>query len=180
MNKKQYRMMIVLFLIIIIILLIYSNIEKIKRSEKSIFLEEYKFRLTLPEGWKEVDDTQFDLQLTSGRAYVSVFVYFKNELAELQIPLDVQEQHLKDLFSKREYVEKITEENIIELTDKVIYSVLYSAEYNGVENYYYCNLVDFKGEADIFAWILVSALPSYFTENNDIWSEIIETVKWEK
>ena len=180
MNRKQNWKMNALFFIILIILLGYSRFNRDESGEKDIFLAEYNFAISLPEGWKELADTNFDLQLTNGKAYLSVFVYFKNELAEYQSPLDVHEEHIEELFSGRENVRKLKEENIKELPDKEIYSVLYSAEYKGVENYYYCNLLDFKEGSDIFSWIVITTLPSYFEENNTLLDEIIETVKWKK
>lgn len=149
MNRKQNWMMIALFFIILIILLGYSRFNRDESGEKDIFLAEYNFAICLPEGWKELADTNFDLQLTNGKAYLSVFVYFKNELAEYQSPLMFMKNISRNSLAG-ENVRKLKEENIKELPDKEIYSVLYSAEYKGVENYYYCNLLDFKEGSDIF------------------------------
>src|SRR5690554_4925542 len=102
--------------------MIYSNNNKSKRRGECYYLEEYNLEIDIPESWQKTTDTQFDLQFTNGNTYVSLFVYFKNQLAEYQIPLDVSEQHIEELFSKRQNVVKLSEENKEDYEDKVVYS----------------------------------------------------------
>ena len=165
-----------LFLIVITALSACNgNSEAIStKLEKHIIVGNYNIDISFPKNWKaETDSKPFDLQCSNGNSYASIFVYYKVDLAEGQNPLDLFHIQNNDILSKRSNVEIINKEQTEKRDKKQIHSILYSAEKDGIKNYYYCNLVEFGEDTDRFVWVLFTAIPSYSLANIDIWKKIV-------
>ena len=143
-------------------------------AETVFFINDYNINFSFSNEWENVTtDTPFDLQCTNGQSYASVFAYYTIDLAEGETPYDIYEIQKDDIFSRREQVKKVSDEIVYEVNDKRIHSELYSAERDGVKNYYYVNLIELNEQEDLFCWVLFTAIPSYAKANIDEWKAII-------
>lgn len=132
----------------------------IEITEKGFSVEDYGLQITADSTFRENTGGSFDLQITNDDAYISVMAYKYIDLPEDTTPADVFDMQNDDLLSKRTAVNVIEEAT----TEGAITKALYSAEKDGVKNYYGSYLMDFP-EAQTFAWVLVTAVPSYFESN---------------
>lgn len=149
-----------------------------ENSENTMIIEDYDVSFTFSNDWEKViAEIPFDLQCTNGDAYASIFTYHKIDLTEEQTPADIFNIQNDDILSRRDNTIKVSEEEMYEFENKLIHSVLYSGEKDGRKNYYYFNLIEFK-DADVFAWVLFSASPSYSLNNIDEWNAIITSANW--
>ncbi|MDD5111384.1 MAG: hypothetical protein PHG85_02455 [Candidatus Altiarchaeota archaeon] len=166
-------------MILIILLSGCINEEGNTTPKENIFLiEDYDISFSFPKDWEKVtEDNPFDLQCTNSKSYASVFAYRKIDLGEGQTPLTLFESQNEDLFSKRGNVKVISEKKVSEFENKKIHSVLYSAEKEGVKNYYYCNLIEFE-DADVFAWLLFTAVPSESERYMGVWDAIAASANY--
>ena len=87
-------------------------------------------------------------------------------------PLDVYETQNADLFGKREAVTAIEADKTQALSHGTMTYALYSAQRDGVKNYYATYMMDFP-EDETFAWVLISATPSYYTNNTEYLHNIV-------
>lgn len=135
-------------------------------TEKVFSVEAYDLQITADSTFYEKTGGSFDLQITNDNAFVSVMAYGYADLPEGVTPLDVFEIQNEELFSKREAVTVIEEAKTQTLPQNVITKALYSAEKDGVKNYYMTYLVDLPS-AKTLAWVLVTAVPSYLDKNRE-------------
>lgn len=143
------------------------------KPEETVFnIDTYHLKLTADSTFSENTGGSFDLQITNGHAYVSVMAYHYIDLPTGVTPQDVLEMQNEDLFSKREHVTTIEETKTESNAQQTITHGLYSAERDGVKNYYASYLVDLP-EAEVFAWVLVTAVPSYLVENQEFLHNIV-------
>ena len=124
-------------------------------TEKVFSLESYHLQLTADSTFEEKTGGSFDLQITNNKAYISVMAYQYIDLPQDVTPMDVYRAQNEDLFGKRTNVTVIEEAET---------QAIHSAEKDGVKNYYATYLMDFP-EEETFAWVLITATPSYFEEN---------------
>ena len=135
-----------------------------KPAETVFPIDTYQLKITADSTFSEKTGGSFDLQITNGSTYVSVMAYKHIDLPTGLTPQDVWGKQNEQLFGKRENVATVEETKTESTAQKSITHALYSAEKDGVKNYYASYLVDFPAE-QTFAWVLVTAMPSYFVEN---------------
>ena len=116
--------------------------------------------------------SNFDLQITNGNSYIGIMAYKYIDLPNGLTPLDVYDMQNEDIFSRRESVAVIEEAETQSLPNGVLTQAVYSAEKDGVKNYYAAYLVDLP-EEETFAWVLVSAIPSYLVANREYLHNIV-------
>ncbi len=148
-------------------------------SDIVMTLDDYDLQVTFGEGWSECEDTPFDMQCVyeDGESYASVFCYYLIDLAEGKTPADIFDEQNLAVTSKRKNVQTIEEMTERKSGDKAIRTVLFSGEKDGNKNYYYANLVEFGEEADRFAWILFSAIPSMVEKNRAEYDAIVDSMQ---
>lgn len=138
----------------------------IKPTETVFSVDLYHLQITADSTFQEKTGGSFDLQITNNNAYISVMAYKYIDLSEDLTPLKVYDMQNKDLFSRRSAVTVIEEETTQSLGKYVVKQALHSAEKDGIKNYYGTYLVDFP-EQKTFAWVLITAMPSYFENNRE-------------
>ncbi|MCH5345391.1 MAG: hypothetical protein J1E64_15295 [Acetatifactor sp.] len=138
----------------------------------------YNMSFTLPKDWEERDSTPYDLQCYNGSAYFSVFAFLDIDLGENSEPYDYYVAQREDLFSKRDNVAQVEEAVYKSYEDKVVMTELWSAERDGLKNYYYCCLVDFLPDDQGFAWVIFTGVPSYVSREKDTFDEILASAKY--
>lgn len=182
MKTKNKVIIIIIILLSMIMLMSCINHQSLLNEKKVFQVDDYNFKLSFPNNWTKVDKkTPYDLQCTNGKSYASIFLYYKSDLGEEQTPLDIYNFHKNDVLNKRKNAKIISKEIVTEIENKKVRSVLYSAEKDSFKNYYYFNLIEFKeADADIFAFIIFNAIPSYFENNTDLWKTIISSAEWVK
>lgn len=135
----------------------------ISPTEEVFSIEGYRLQITADSTFKTNTGGNFDLQITNGKAYISIMAYKYIDLPEDTTPQDVYDVQNEDLFSKRTNVTAIEESET---------QALHSAEKDGVKNYYATYLIDLP-DAETFAWVLVTATPSYFENNKEYLNNIV-------
>jgi len=146
-----------------------------------IFLPEKAIGFTFPEIWEPSEDMgPFDLRCFNGSAYFNTFLYYPIDLSKGQAPYEIYQLQTDDLLSRRDNVEKIGDEKQFDLKDKHITLQMYSAEKEGIKNYYYSTLVEFKEEDSPFLWVLFTSVPSYALEHQQEWEEILKSGEFNK
>ncbi len=142
---------------------IHSSAEPVR---KTFLLESYSLQIMADESFYEKTGGSFDLQLTNDSAYISIMAYKYSDLPEGTTARDVYDIQNQDIFSKRDAVTEIEKTETFSLPQgEAIYGV-HTAERDGSENYYATYLIDLP-EAEILAWVLVTALPSYYQNNKE-------------
>ena len=127
-------------------------------------IDQYNLQITANDNFREKTGGAFDLQITNDHAYVSVMAYSYADLPDGVTPSDAFDLQNEELFRLRTDVTVVEEAKTQTLSQYVLTQALYSAKKDGVENYYATYLVDLPSE-ETFAWVLVSATPSYFKAN---------------
>ena len=146
-------------------------------SQPVVFsISDYGLQLTADSTFRENTAGSFDLQITNNKAYISVMAYQYIDLPTGTTPLDVYDTQNGDLFGKREAVTPIEEAETQTLPHGTMTYALYSAERDGVKNYYATYLLDFP-EAETLAWVLITATPSYLDANRESLHNIVCTLK---
>ena len=150
-----------------------SMLRKADVTEKAFSIDSYDLQLTADSTFYENTGGSFDLQITNDKAYVSIMAYRYIDLPEGITPRDVYDTQTEDLFSRRTAV------TVIEETEELSQNItggLYSAEKDGVKNYYATYLVDLPQE-ETLAWVLVTATPSYLEANREYLYDIVRSLK---
>lgn len=141
-------------------------------TEKTFTVNNYPLQIVADTSFYDKTGGSFDLQITNDSCYLSVMPYLYSELPEGIAAQDVYDIQNEEIFSKREAVTPVAEAKTQSLPQgEMIYGV-YSAEKDGVENYYATYLIDFPGQ-EICAWVLVTAVPSYYQSNTDYLHNIV-------
>lgn len=138
-------------------------------------VEDYGITLTASKDWEKSEETPFDLQIGDGNSYLSIMAYDKIDLADDQTPEDIYKWHNEDLFGRRDNVELVEEPITYTGNGKTITRAMYSAERDGMKNYYCSCLVTFEG-GDVFAWVIMTGTPSYLVKHLDSMLEIVDTM----
>lgn len=147
-------------------------------EDKEFVIDYYNISITTDYTWSDTERTNWDLQLTNTNSYISIMAYYEIDLAEGQTAIDIYEWQNDDVLNKRENVKVIEPLEVIDTDDKKFTTTLYSAENDGMKNYYYSILVEFDEHEDVFAWVLITASPSYFAKNKENYLDIINTMKY--
>ncbi len=164
-------------LFILISCILFSNIgcTLIQPSEKIFSIDNYNLQITADSTFSQENDSNFDLQITNDKAYISIFAFKYIDLSNEQTPLDIFDKQNEDIFSRRTEVNLIEETKSQSFSNHTITQALYSAEKDGVKNYYAPYLIDFP-EDDVFAWVLITATPSYLIDNREYLNNIVCTL----
>lgn len=144
----------------------------VKPTEAVFSIDSYALQITADSSFRENTGGSFDLQLTNDNAYVSVMAFKYIDLSEDLTPMKVYEMQNEEIFNRRESVKEIDENKAPTLSGNAVKTALYSAEKDGTKNYYTTYLVDFP-DKEIFAWVLVTSMPSYLTENREYLHNIV-------
>ena len=144
----------------------------IKPTEKVFSIDNHHLQITADSSFQEKTGGSYDLQITNDKAYVSVMAYKYIDLPKGVSPRDVYDVQNEDLFSRRTAVMIIEETRTQSFSKSVVTYAMYSAEKDGVKNYYATYLVDLP-EEETLAWVLVTATPSYLNENREFLHNIV-------
>lgn len=136
-------------------------------SEKVFTVDGYNLQLTADSSFYQNTGGSFDLQITNDHAYISIMAYKYIDLPDGMTPLDAYQVQNEDIFSRRTNVTAIEEGQT---------RGLYSAERDGVKNYYATYLIDLP-EHETFAWVLVTGAPSYVENNREYLDGIVDSLK---
>ncbi len=146
-----------------------NDIASLVEPKEAVFsIDSYHLQITADSTFREKTGGNFDLQIANDNAYISIMAYKYIDLPEDLTPLDVYDMQNEDIFSRRTAVAIIEQSK----TQSHITHAVYSAEKDGVKNYYATYLVDFPDE-ETFAWVLVSAMPSYLDNNKEYLHNIV-------
>ena len=164
-------------LFILVSCILFSNIgcTLIQPSEKIFSIDNYNLQITADSTFSQENDSNFDLQITNDKSYISIFAFKYIDLSKEQTPLDIFDKQNEDIFSRRTEVNLIEETKSQSFSNHTITQALYSAEKDGVKNYYAPYLIDFP-EDDVFAWVLITATPSYLIDNREYLNNIVCTL----
>lgn len=150
-----------------------NDVEQLlKPTEQMFSVDTYGLQITADSTFFEKTGGSFDLQITNEYCYVSVMAYKYIDLPSGTTPQDVYEVQNEGLFGKRENVSVVEGEKTQALSQGEITYALYSAEKDGVKNYYATYLVDFPQE-ETLAWVLITATPSYLDVNREFLHGIV-------
>ena len=143
-----------------------------KQTETVFSIDSYNLQITADNAFHQEPISNFDLQLTNRNSYISIMAYKYIDLANNSTPLDIYDMQNEDLFSRRENVTIIEDVEVQSLPQAVVTQTTYSAEREGIKNYYVSYLIDFPN-AETFAWVLVTAVPSYIDNNRAYLNNIV-------
>jgi hypothetical protein len=146
-----------------------------KTVEKVFDITEYNMSITANETFYDNESENYNLQITDDKANISIMAYKTSEF-ETMTPKEVYEYHNQDMFSRREEVTVIKEEDTGVYVGRKIIHTRYSAVLDGSENYYDTFLIDFEGKG-VFAWVLVNGLPETIEADGDYYHRIVRTIK---
>ena len=166
------KKVIVTLLLVFVVFSGCSVLNDIAPEEAVFSINDYHLQITADSTFQQKTGGNFDLQITNNKAYISIMAYKYTDLPSNVTPLDVYDTQNEDLLGKRTAVAVIEEAQTQTLSQHQITQALYSAEKDGVKNYYAAYLIDLPNE-ETFAWILVTAAPSYFDANRDYLHNIV-------
>ena len=141
-------------------------------TEKTFLLESYHLKITADDTFYEKTGGSFDLQITNDNTYISIMAYDYIDLPQNITPQDVYDMQNEDIFSRRDAVTVVDEAKTQTLPQGTVVYGVHSAEKDGVKNYYASYLIDLS-EKETFAWVLITAAPSYFKNNSDYLHNIV-------
>ena len=144
----------------------------LKPTDVVFAIDSYQLQITADSSFQEKTSGSFDLQITNGSSYISIMAYRYMDLPDSVTPLDVYDMQNEDLLGKRTAVAVMEETKTETVSRHTVTQTLYSAEKDGVKNYYASYLIDFS-EEETLAWVLVSATPSYLTDNREYLDNIV-------
>ena len=164
-------------LLILMSCILFLNIgcTPIKQSEKTFSVENYNLQITADSTFSKRNTGNFDLQITNDKSYISIFAFEYIDLSNGQTPLDVFDIQNEEIFTRRVNINLIEETKSQSFSNCTITQALYSAEKDGVKNYYAPYLIDFP-EDEVFAWVLITATPSYLSKNREYLNNIVCTL----
>lgn len=152
---------------------VLNDVESLVEPTETVFsVNNYHLQITADSTFDQNTGGNFDLQITNGNTYISIMAYKYIDLPEDVTPQDVYNTQNEDLFSKRTAVTTIEEAKTQTLSQSVLTHALHSAEKDGIKNYYATYLLDFP-DKEIFAWVLVTAMPSYMDSNREYLHNIV-------
>ncbi len=129
-------------------------------------VEGYGLQIMADDTFENNTGGEWDMQLTNDECYISVMAYKYAELTEDLTPQNVYKLQNDSFLEKRTNVRELEKEFTEVIEGRTVTVKLYSAERDGVENYYASYLLDIP-ESEVCAWLLISTTPSYFEENRE-------------
>lgn len=174
------KLICVVLLICILLSLTGCSVLNIAKSfteptEMVFAIDGYDLQIKADSSFSEKTEGDFDLQITNGDCYISIMAFKRIDISDSLTPLDVFDMQNETLFGQRSAVKVIEDAKTQALPEKSITNALYSAEKDGVKNYYATYLIDFT-DGEVFVWALVSAMPSYLDENKEYLHNIVCSV----
>lgn len=177
-QMKVRIQIITILLLLSVVMLTGCNSNKGKLVNKFV-IDNYNMSFTFPKEWSKItSETPYDLQCTDGYSYASIFTYYDDVVSEGETTMDIYYMQMDDIFKETENIESIADEVVTELEDKTIHSQMFTADKDGVANYYYFNLVESKQDKNVFAWVMFTALPDYAKVNQNLWDKIVASADW--
>ena len=150
-----------------------NNPASLLEPTETIFtVDNYHLQITADSTFNEKTDGDWDLQITNENAYISIMAYRHIDIPENLTPLDIYDMQNEGLLSQRTAVNVIEKAKTQTFSQQVVTHALYSAEKDGVKNYYASYLIELPDD-ETFAWVLVSAMPSYLDENKEYLHNIV-------
>jgi predicted small lipoprotein YifL len=136
----------------------------------------YSIEFDPGDGWSTVEDSGYDLQLTNGKAYITVMAYVSTDFIDPPDPLEIyRDQNDVEIISAREGIAVVEEETSYNhKSGKTITTTMYSAQYNGTENRYLSCMVQFNNEADSFVWFLFNSTADYMSKHRGSYIKLLE------
>ncbi len=146
-------------------------------TEKTFEVLDYGLEITTDMTFKieDSEDNPWDLQITDGYVYVSIFAYRYSEI-EGWTAEELFDFHNNDIFSKRDDVVVLAEKTTQELTDKTVTNALFSAKNDGIESYYDAYLIDFKDDG-MMAYVMTTSTPEYAKDHLQNLKDIVYTLR---
>lgn len=141
-------------------------------TETVFTIDNYHLQITADSTFNEKTDGDWDLQITNENAYISIMAYRHIDISENLTPLDVYDMQNEGLLSQRTAVNVIEKAKTQTFSQQVVTHALYSAEKDGVKNYYATYLVELPAD-ETFAWVLISGMPSYLNDNREYLHDIV-------
>lgn len=135
-------------------------------ERKTFLVPGYNLQIMADDTYSEKTGGSFDLQLTNNSAYISVMAYNYSDLDEGTTARDLYDFHNEDITSKRDAVNTVEETYAFTLPQAEVIHGVFTAEKEGNKNYYASYLFDFP-EKETVAWVLVTAIPSYYENNKE-------------
>ena len=149
-----------------------NPVSLIQPTETVFTVDNYRLQITADSTFNENTNGDWDLQITNENAYISIMAYKHIDIPENSTPLDIYNMQNEGLLSKRTAVNVIEKAKTQTFSQQVVTQALYSAEKDGVKNYYATYLIELPNDGT-FAWVLVSAMPSYLDENKEYLHNIV-------
>ena len=140
--------------------------------QKTFLVESYDLQILADDTYSEKTGGSFDLQLTNEASYISIMAYRYSDLPEGTTPRDVYDIQNQDIFSKREAVAEMEKTETFSLPQGEAIRGVYTAEKDGSKNYYVTYLIDLP-EEETLAWVLVTALPTYYPNHKEHLDNIV-------
>lgn len=150
-----------------------NNSASLLKPKETVFtIDNYHLQITADSTFNEKTDGDWDLQITNENAYISIMAYKHIDISENLTPLDIYDMQNEELIRQRTAVNVIEKSKTQTFSQQVVTHALYSAENDGVKNYYATYLIELPND-ETFAWVLVSAMPSYLDENKEYLHNIV-------
>lgn len=173
MKKAIVLLMVVCMLFCLVGCSMSNDILSVLDPAEEIFsIDSCRLQITADSTFQEKTGGSFDMQITNGKCYISIMAYRYTDLTEGITPQDVFDIQNEDLFGKRDNVLIIDAVQTQSMSGKSLTQAMYSAEKDGVENYYLTYLVDLPDKETV-AWVLVTAAPSYVESNREYLHNIV-------
>ncbi len=146
-------------------------------AERTFAVGDYGVNVSVKGDWAKTDAENFDLQLSSNKygANLSVFVFYKVDLANGTTAEDMFDEQNDSLFESRQNVTTVSELKSETVGTKTVLAKTTSAEKNGNKNYYRTYLVDEK-DSKVFVWIMINSMPSDMEKNTEYFDGIVKNV----
>lgn len=154
--------------------------EKADSALQTVSTKSGRIEMDVPAGWFAKDqNVQFDLQVMSGSEQMNtgVFEYPATDMAKDADPHELLDFHVEDMRSKRENFEVYADEQVVELPDKKLTTVVYTGERGSGRYLYSFTLVEFESEASVYPVILQVSFPSEWSEDKPVLEEIVQSIR---
>ena len=165
----------IVFILMTCILFSAVGCSSTKPSEKIFSIESYNLQIKADNTFSEKTAGDFDLQITNDKCYISIMAFEYIDLPNDLTPSDVYDMQNDDIFSRRSNVTTIEETKSESFSNRTITKALYSAEKDGIKNYYATYLIDLP-EDEVFAWVMITAMPSYLSDNQEYLNNIASSL----
>ncbi len=150
-------------------------------SERTFAVGDYGVNVSVKDDWIKTDATNFDLQLSSKKysANLSIFVFYKVDMATGYMVEDMYNEQNTQLFENRQNVTVVSELETKTVGTKTVYAKTTSAENNGSKNYYRTYMLD-DSESKVLVWVMINSVPSDMEKYADYFDGIVDTISFKQ